>query len=125
MADALAVVALVEENALGVAAVEGDFAEHSVLLGEEGFGKWWAAEVLGGIFLLLTELFVVDGAGLGAQPGEEGGGRCGLGGGEEPVVGKGFEVDARHAVACAIDEAKGIGFCGVEGGAALDGVNPG
>ncbi len=69
---ALAVVALVEEDALGIAAVEGDLEVYAVFFSEKRLLDLRAVEMRGRFLLLLAKAFVIDAAFLLAQPGGHG-----------------------------------------------------
>ena len=114
LADALAVVALVEEDALGVAGLEADLEAEAVLADDEGFVLFRAAEVLGGFLFVLIEFLPIDRFAGFVEPGAEGRGDVGGLGGEDPAVGERFEVDSREGIACAVDEAVGVGIAKVQ-----------
>ena len=113
--NAESVVALIEENPLGVAGLEADLVTQSVLADHERFVLRGAGEVGGGLLFVLVELLPVDGFFGLLQPGAKGPGEVVGGGGKEPVVGEGFQIRAGEPVALAVDDAQGTGIANFQG----------
>ena len=103
VAHALAIVALVEEDALGVAGGEVDAVTDAVFEDGEGFVSCRAGEVMGSGLLVLVEVFPVEGFVESGEFAFEGGSeKVVVTGGKEQVVGVGFEKEVGEAVTGAI-----------------------
>ena len=103
-AEGEAVVALVDENALGVSGLEGEAAFETVFESEEEFGHFVAAEMDGRFLLVLVESLPVEGLVIFRKGVAESGIEAGAGGGDEPSLAIAIEVAARESVTSAIDE---------------------
>lgn len=112
-AHTLAVVALVEKDALGVSGGKVDLAADTVFENGEGGCDFWAGEVVRGGLLVLVEVFPVKSFGLFGEfdklAFEAGGEEVVVTGGEEESVGVAFEKEIRVAITLAIDEPDGVG----------------
>jgi hypothetical protein len=113
--DAGAVVALVEEEAWGVAGGGVDLELGGAFLDEEGGGLWLAMEEGGGRFIALLEAAPVEGAagwmaGGGADELCRGGGE--IEGRQDPATGEVIEGEAWEAIGAGVDEAAGGGWRG-------------
>ena len=102
-AHALAVVALVEEDALGVAGGEVDAVANAVFENGKGFVGGGASEMMGGGLLVLVEVFPVESLVEGGEFAFEGGGEeVVVAGGKEEIVGVGLEKEIRETVTGAV-----------------------
>ena len=103
VAHPLAIVALVEEDALGVTGGEVDAVANAVFEDGEGVVGGGAGEVVGGGLLVLVEVFPVDCLVEGDEFAFEGGGEeVIVSGGEEQAAGVGFEEEVGEAVTGAV-----------------------
>ena len=101
----LAIEALVEEDALRVARVEADFVADAIFEDLEMLGHFGPTQMGGRFFLMLVELFPVNGFSGFFQPVVQGDGRRGGFGGDEPVSGILLEEGVGQAISFTIDEA--------------------
>ena len=85
----------------------------SVFEDGKGFGDGGAAEVVGGGFLVLVEVFPIEAfVEVGEFAFEGGGEEVIVSGGEEEAVGVAFEKEIGVMISCAIDESDGVGVRG-------------
>lgn len=109
LAEGSAVVALIDENALGVSGLKREAAFEAVFEPEEKFGHFVAAEMDGRFLLVLIEAFPVERFAVCRKGVAESGIEAGAGGRDEPALAIAFQVAAGESVARTINEPHQIG----------------